>query len=40
MGAVAKGEKISPNFYDGMKCMEVLDAGLKSARTGKRIELG
>jgi predicted dehydrogenase len=40
MGAVAKGEKISPNFYDGMKCMEVLDAGLESARTGKRIELG
>jgi hypothetical protein len=32
--------KIEPNFYDGMKELEVLEAGLKSAETGKAIELG
>jgi predicted dehydrogenase len=37
--ALDKGEKVEPNFYDGMKAMEVLEAGLESARTGKRIAL-
>ncbi|MBW2056834.1 MAG: Gfo/Idh/MocA family oxidoreductase [Deltaproteobacteria bacterium] len=40
LGAVERGEKIEPNLYDGMKTMEVLEAGLESARTGKRITLG
>jgi predicted dehydrogenase len=40
MNAIAKGGKIEPNFRDGMKCMEVLDAGLKSAETGRRVDLG
>jgi predicted dehydrogenase len=37
--AVETGTKIEPNFYDGMKEMEVLEAGLRSAETGKAIEL-
>ncbi len=39
LDALDKGEKIEPNFYDGMKGMAVLEAGLESARTGKRITL-
>ena len=39
LNAVDKGEKMEPNFYDGMKAMEVLEAGLKSAETGKRVTL-
>jgi predicted dehydrogenase len=37
--AVETKTKIEPNFYDGMKEMEVLDAGLRSAETGKAVEL-
>ncbi len=37
--AVETKTKIEPNFYDGMKEMEVLEAGLRSAETGKVIEL-
>jgi len=37
--AIQKTKKIEPNFYDGMKCMEVLEAGQKSAQTGKRVDL-
>ena len=37
--AVDTGTKIEPNFYDGMKGMEVLEAGLRSAETGKVVEL-
>jgi predicted dehydrogenase len=37
--AIDKKKKIEPNFYDGMKEMEVLDAGLLSAETGKVVEL-
>ncbi|NJN96526.1 MAG: Gfo/Idh/MocA family oxidoreductase [Anaerolineales bacterium] len=37
--AIDKGETIAPNFYDGMKEMEVLEAGLKSAETGQKIVL-
>ena len=35
--AVDKGTEIRPNLHDGMKVMQVLDAGLDSAATGKRI---
>jgi predicted dehydrogenase len=38
--AVDTKTKIEPNFYDGMKEMEVLEAGLRSAETGKTIVLG
>jgi predicted dehydrogenase len=37
--AVVTRTKIEPNFYDGMKELEVLEAGLKSAETGKAVEL-
>jgi predicted dehydrogenase len=37
--AVATKTKIAPSFYDGMKGMEVLEAGLRSAETGKTVEL-
>jgi predicted dehydrogenase len=39
MKAASTKSKIEPSFYDGMKEMEVLEAGLKSAQTGKVVEL-
>ncbi len=39
LNAIHKKTEIRPNFYDGMKEMEVLEAGLKSAETGKAVEL-
>ena len=39
MKAASTKTKVEPNFYDGMKEMEVLEAGLKSAETGRTIEL-
>jgi predicted dehydrogenase len=39
LDAIDKDINIEPNFYDGMKGMQVLDAGLKSAETGERIYL-
>jgi predicted dehydrogenase len=38
--ALEKGTSISPNLYDGMKGMQVLEAGILSARSGKRVEVG
>jgi len=35
--AIEKGTKIAPNFYDGMKAMQVLQAAIKSAETGKKV---
>jgi predicted dehydrogenase len=35
--ALAKGTSISPNFNDGLKVMQVLEAGLLSADTGRRV---
>ncbi|MEI6157457.1 MAG: Gfo/Idh/MocA family oxidoreductase, partial [Atribacterota bacterium] len=37
--AIEKQESIAPNFYDGMKVIEVLEAGLKSAESGQKIVL-
>lgn len=37
--AIDSDEKIYPNFYDGMKVLQVLEAGLKSAEIGERIDL-
>jgi predicted dehydrogenase len=37
--AIDAGQDIAPNLYDGMKAMQVLDAGLESARTGRRINV-
>ena len=37
--ALAKGAPMAPDFYDGMRTIQVLEAGLESARTGTRVEL-
>jgi predicted dehydrogenase len=39
MEAIANDAPIEPNFYDGLKEMEVLMAGLESAETGQRVTL-
>ena len=39
LNALDKGERISPNFLDGVKCIQVLEAGLESAKTGRRVEV-
>ena len=39
MKAIEDGTAIEPNFYDGVKGMEILSAGKKSAETGARVEL-
>lgn len=39
INALDKGEKIEPNFYDGMRCIRILEAGLESAETGRRIDI-
>ncbi|MDD5673052.1 MAG: Gfo/Idh/MocA family oxidoreductase [Chitinivibrionales bacterium] len=38
--AVCSKTKIEPNFHDGVKEMEILDAGLRSAKSGKVVVLG
>ena len=37
--AVASGEPIAPDFSDGVKCLKVLDAGLRSAASGQRVKV-
>jgi predicted dehydrogenase len=39
MDAIAKGKPAAPNFYDGLKEIEILSAGLESAATGQKITL-
>ena len=39
MKALETGEPIAPNFFDGVKEMEVLQAGVESAATGRRVEI-
>ena len=38
--AIDKDTTVTPNFHDGLKCMEVLEAGLEAARTGTKVVLG
>ena len=35
--AIANATIPEPNIYDGMKTMQILTAGLESARTGRKI---
>lgn len=35
--AIEKGTAISPNFYDGMKAMQILEAAIMSASTGQKV---
>ena len=37
--AVATGGPIAPDFSDGVKCIKVLDAALRSAATGLRVRV-
>jgi predicted dehydrogenase len=37
--AIEKGTKIAPNFYDGMKAMQILEAGIKSSETGRKVSV-
>ena len=39
MEAIENGTPIAPNFYDGLKEVEVLAAGAKSAETGQRVSV-
>ena len=36
---IAEGTSLSPNFYDGLRCQQVLDAVRESSATGTRIQL-
>ena len=37
MHAVEHGTPLEPNFADGVKCLKVLEAGLRSATSGQRV---
>jgi predicted dehydrogenase len=37
--AIARGEAVYPDFYDGLRCQLVLDAALQSAYEGRWIEV-
>ena len=39
LNAIGSGVKVQPNFADGVKEMAVLDAALKSARTGQTVKV-
>jgi predicted dehydrogenase len=39
LNAIDKGTSIAPNFYDGMKAMQILEAAMKSAATGQKINV-
>ncbi len=39
VAAVVSGGEIRPNFYDGLKEMRVLEAGIESAESGKEVSL-
>ena len=40
LDAIDKGTSVTPNFHDGLKGMEILEAGLEAARTGTKVILG
>jgi predicted dehydrogenase len=37
--AIALDQPIAPNFVDGVKCIRVLDAGVRSAQSGSRVQV-
>lgn len=39
LGAIARGEAASPDFYDGLRCQQVLDAAARSAVEGRWVTL-
>jgi predicted dehydrogenase len=40
LNAIEQGAAVTPNFHDGLKGMEVLEAGLLAAETGSTVTLG
>lgn len=38
MEAIEKGTKIEPNFYDGLREIEILEAGLQSSAKGQKVD--
>ena len=40
INAIAHDKPINPDFSDGVKCIRVLETGLKSAELGQRISIG
>jgi predicted dehydrogenase len=40
LNAIDQDTTVEPNFYDGMKCMQVLAAALESAASGKKVVIG
>ncbi len=38
MQAIANGTQVEPNFYDGLREIEILSAGLESAATGSKVK--
>ena len=40
LNAIANKTPIAPNFYDGVKALEVLEAGVKSSETGQTVAVG
>jgi len=38
MKAIEKGTSVEPNFYDGLREIEILIAGLDSAASGKKVD--
>jgi predicted dehydrogenase len=39
LSAIEKGTKIAPNFYDGMKTMQVLEAAILSSSEGRKVSV-
>jgi predicted dehydrogenase len=39
LSAIEKGTKVAPNFYDGMRVMQVLEAAIKSASMGQKVSV-
>ena len=40
VSAVARGEKASPDFADGLAVQRLLEAAARSAREGRRVPIG
>jgi len=39
LNAMEKGTKISPNLYDGMRNVQVLEAAMLSSSTGRKVRV-
>ena len=37
--AIGKGENVHPDFYDGLRCQQVLDAAIQSAAKGRWVQV-